>query len=549
MRRMNKQDCLVLVLLLSGLVFSFWRAPFGNPSWDETSYLAMMHRFWLGDIPIIHEWHPTQFSALLTLPIYFAYLAIHGSTDGVVLFMRYLFLIVQALTAIFLYTRIRKYGWISLFCALLFFLTAKNEMYSLNYNGLGLILAMFAAVQLFLKGKHPKLDTYLAGIAFAGLTLCTPHMVFVYLVYSIVLLFRRVCHSETEGGWGTFTLGILTIAGIFLAVLLSEGSVSEYVSSIPELLSGADHSSSLKTGIIQYLALAKMIITNSVFTMIGVPAYVVLLILAWKNRGKKKIGNRYLMIGLLLTIVLLIGYQFGNNYSMVAFVPLGILVFILDQRAEEELKKFFLSGIGYMLMMNLSSNTILNGVQLASTVCMVPALLATSDLISPKKKKALFMLGCCGILMIGMDVVHKLTYCYVDDAPLNLHAVSEEEGPMRGICSTEENVQSYEDLQSIWDQSIEGHQNVLIYSLNRWLYLELQPGQHVASHTIWLKSTGESDLQQLSRYYEKNPDRIPDYVLVPYQSEADLEGFSEFLSAYGLNPEQTSAGTIYEKGE
>ena len=53
----------------------------------------------------------------------------------------------------------------------------------------------------------------------------------------------------------------------------------------------------------------------------------------------------------------------------------------------------------------------------------------------------------------------------------------------------------------------------------------------------------------LSLYYEKNPDRIPDYVLVPYQSEADLEGFSEFLSAYGLNPEQTSAGTIYEKGE
>ena len=549
MKHKNQQDFWFLILLAGCFLFCLWRTPFGNPSWDETSYLAMMHRFWLGDIPILQEWHPTQFSAILTLPVYSAYLAIHGSSDGIVLFMRYLFLIAQALTAIFLYFRIRKYGWISILCALLLFLTAKNEMYSLNYNGLGLILAILTAVLLYLKGKHQKLETYLAGICFAGLSLCTPHIALLYVLGSFALLIRREAFSEERSSWGYFTFGILTIAGIFAVFFLSKGNVVEYAAAIPELFKGADHSSSLKTGLVQYLALGKMILMNSVFTMLGVPAFAILLFLSWKKHGTKKAENTYLPIGLLLTLILLIGYQFGNNYSMIAFVPLGMLCLILDQNADRRLKKFFLFGIGYMLMMNLSSNTILNGVQFASTVCMVPSLIEAAQMIPARKKRAKALLCCCTIVMLCMDLVHKMTYCYVDESPFHLHAVYEGKGPMRGICSTEENISSYEELQTVWNQSIEGHENVMIYSLNRWLYLELIPGQHVASHTIWLKSSGESDLNSLARYYHEHSERTPDYVMVPYRAESDLQDLTAFLSPYGLVPEQTAAGVIFEKGE
>ena len=47
----------------------FWKCRYGFPA-DEAMYIAIPFRFITGDIPVLHEWNPTQISYLwLHLPI------------------------------------------------------------------------------------------------------------------------------------------------------------------------------------------------------------------------------------------------------------------------------------------------------------------------------------------------------------------------------------------------------------------------------------------------------------------------------------------------
>lgn len=60
---------------------------------DESFYLSLVHRFWIGDRPIIDEWSGTQFYTVILLPIYALYIKVVGSNEGIFLFFRLLMVI------------------------------------------------------------------------------------------------------------------------------------------------------------------------------------------------------------------------------------------------------------------------------------------------------------------------------------------------------------------------------------------------------------------------------------------------------------------------
>ena len=83
-------NCIYLVMfcVFSGVLF--WKCRYGFP-FEESFYVNTAYRFVKGDLPLIHEWHMSQISFIYLEPVVSLYLWIKGSTEGIMLFMRYAF--------------------------------------------------------------------------------------------------------------------------------------------------------------------------------------------------------------------------------------------------------------------------------------------------------------------------------------------------------------------------------------------------------------------------------------------------------------------------
>lgn len=85
------------------LVLSWHRLRYGVDLSDESFYAVVTQRYVLGDRPYVDEVNLRQTSSLLTVPFYWLYLHLTGGTDGVMLFLRHLYLGVQLLVAACVY--------------------------------------------------------------------------------------------------------------------------------------------------------------------------------------------------------------------------------------------------------------------------------------------------------------------------------------------------------------------------------------------------------------------------------------------------------------
>jgi hypothetical protein len=89
------------ITLLALVVGVTWcRLFIGVDHSDESFYIAMPYRLWLGDRPLVDEYSVAQFPALLLEPLVGAYIRITGGTDGVILFFRHLYLLLNIITAV-----------------------------------------------------------------------------------------------------------------------------------------------------------------------------------------------------------------------------------------------------------------------------------------------------------------------------------------------------------------------------------------------------------------------------------------------------------------
>jgi hypothetical protein len=89
------------VTLLVLVVGATWcRLFIGVDHTDESLYIAMPYRLWLGDRPLIDEYSVVQFSAILLEPFVGAYVKLTGGTDGIILYFRHLYLVLNIVTAV-----------------------------------------------------------------------------------------------------------------------------------------------------------------------------------------------------------------------------------------------------------------------------------------------------------------------------------------------------------------------------------------------------------------------------------------------------------------
>ena len=112
-RKQLRRDCLFLAGIIAAFFFLLWKSKYGTGAYDEPFYLTIPHRISMGDGMFSEEWNFGQFSAFLMLPVMKLYLLVKGTTEGIVLHFRYLYIVFQTVCTAVIYVNMRKrdLGW------------------------------------------------------------------------------------------------------------------------------------------------------------------------------------------------------------------------------------------------------------------------------------------------------------------------------------------------------------------------------------------------------------------------------------------------------
>jgi hypothetical protein len=205
----------------------FVRAFYGFDWSDECYNLALPYRFVLGTRPFIDSWDADQTYAMLLAPILWLYRLAVGSMDGILLFMRLLFLLVQTAVSLLVYRVILKlYGsrTVALITAAVCLSFAPYSISNFSYYTLSCLLMIVAAmllISLYLTESAVKIAVLstLAGVAYACACLAFPCCIAVLPSFILLLCAVRP-RVKKQGNSKKSMCALVFFLGGFLFIAL-----------------------------------------------------------------------------------------------------------------------------------------------------------------------------------------------------------------------------------------------------------------------------------------------------------------------------------------
>ena len=238
------------LFLLLELIF-VWRSFYGFNTADEMYFIGTSERIFRGEKILIDEWNPTQqLCTFLIHPIYCLIRLALGSTEGIVMASRFLYLAYSAVLTLFFYLRFQRRGYASFGPVFLFLIFAPFSICAMSYNSIEFgILPVLLAV-LSAKMEHSVPEYILCGILMAVIVLANPFAILMYAAYGLICLgatlYGKKKGRQPEGAlrfrnflWMTLGAGLILI--LFLAFVFQRGSLSEVLANVPHIVGDSEH--------------------------------------------------------------------------------------------------------------------------------------------------------------------------------------------------------------------------------------------------------------------------------------------------------------------
>lgn len=531
------------LLLLCKCFFSFcWS--------DETFYFSTTYRFYQGDSIFLHEWFPTQLSAVLLLPLFSIYMAITGTTSGILLFFRICFVVFALISSLVTYrilkTAVREIS--ALICALSVLFYTHLNIATLSYYTISVhcfLLSMLLIYHFYQTAK--KRFLVIAGALFALCVLALPTMALAYvLVIIAILLLLLVCQiTKLPETWkeavrraDLITVCLYTLYGIcipavlFFAFLLTNVSIMDFINAIPYVLSDEEHGTSL------IYPMKKFFIgINEVYGYGAYAGYVLILFtfflhcftaLNKQNRHfiDALIANvrRLSAIASLILFAVYFSCSLGHTgYIQTALCMTALPLFFLTYKKNWRL--FFLlfaGGMIFSVVYSYSSNGYLYILSMGHFIASIASILFIQDFITELTESewgvltrviGIFLMAVLCITLV-QTVVLRIINIY-RDAPQKELTVQITEGPAAGLYTTPKHLSMYE---TVYDTIMTYCQSEVIENKNGSIFItKLLPYGYLctdlrcAAPTTWRTAFNSARLEP---YYEMNPDRYPDLILV-----------------------------------
>ncbi len=537
------------LLLLCKCFFSFcWS--------DETFYFSTAYRFYQGDSIFLHEWFPTQLSGVILLPLFSLYMTIAGSTSGILLFFRICFVVFALISSLVTYrilkTSVREV--IALFCALSVLFYTHLNIATLSYYTISVLcflLSMLLIYHFYQTGY--KRFLVISGSLFALCVLALPTMAVAYvLVIFAVLLLLLVCRiTKLPESWkeavkkaDLITVCLYTLYGIcipavlFFAFLLTNVSIMDFIRAIPYVLSDEEHGTSL------IYPLKKFFIgINEVYGYSAYAGYLLIIFTFFLHCFSALKKQRTTLKAPIMTVLkqlsaaaalLLFAVYFSRSlghtgYIQTALCMTALPLFFLTKK--KNWKLFFLlfaGGMIFSVVFSYSSNGYLYILSMGHFIASIASILFIQDYIDyiaessvngksqwgslSKIGSILFMAVLCIALI--QTIVLRIVNVY-RDAPLNELTAQITAGPAAGLYTTPEHLTMYENvydtIRTYCQSDSIGKENGNIFITKLLPYGYLCTDLRCGAPTTWRTAFNSARLEP---YYEINPDRYPDLVLV-----------------------------------
>lgn len=552
-RRFSGWDPAFSLGMLAIFCLYLYKIPLGRAITDEGFYLSIPQRLLQGDVFFVDEWHGSQLYCFYTAPILALRNLFFPTSDGILLHWRYGYLAVHSLLCLIMYLRLRKkYRW-SAVGVLVLYLFTPYDICALCYNAIGLdLMALTASLAVTAERKRAW---FVAGLTFAASVLCTPHLVFLYALGSLLSLGYgiRKRRGDIAGRWLAFTGGCALLAAFLLGFILTRTSLSQVLAALPNLFSDPEHPPvSLSAKLAQAARAARL-------WALPLAGDAVLLLVAILDKKRQDHPLPYVGGMCAMSLAMYLRCLSGllddlYNHLMAPLVPLGILAFILSKKKDHRCLWFFwLGGLGYAFCVHLGSNqegyilTSMCAVPLLGTLLLLGGLTEGQEGGWLGKRGVAVCVAAVLFVQVGLMTYVKLNHKFWDPTPNRELTATVDRGPWAGVKVTPDVAQEYERRLDIFQSALSGRTpgRLLCVGGKPWYYL-VDPEMTIGAYSAWLSGTGAVTVDRLCRYYEMDPDHVPDYIFFPPEATWDMEAFqTRILDAYGFVPAETGDGTLY----
>ena len=539
---------LLAVLFLALLI----RLPYGFDWTDESYHVEIIRRLVQGDRLLTDTWEVHQFSALLGIPFLRVFLlARGGSTDGSLLYFRYVAVILQFLSSLYCFSVLeRRYGGIP--AVLVSAILLGHAHYAMNnffYNPISLIATVLSWVCLVdacdRGGK--RLLWMLSGL-FCGISILGQPWCLISLPVWGVFWIRDGQERRKAGeklGWIWFLAGLAGLGILICIKLFSGSSGKEILQNLRGILSDPDHDTAgIPLLLAQYL--------NAVRVLFGPVTYLVCAVFVLSVAGRAARKPALIRFATILSalvpaaaVLWIIPYDYPDYHKINLAAMAGALIcpglFVLSDGKKDPSVLLFFLGTALSIAVQIGSNTRVR----ASTGMMLPASMAGCLYLSVHLK-SLFpgqdvrkipeRIAAGSFLMLAALIFGlRITAVYRDEPIGKLDTVLVS-GPASGLRTTGEKAGQYERICQAVRQETEGTGTVLITNLLPFGYLLTD---RVPATPSTYNMTADS--AWLAEYYSLHPEREPDRIFCV----AEPFGVSNAISLRGMevfleNPEYDS---------
>lgn len=167
-KKLNGSDrCFGILLIIGALLISVFL--FTYPYlYDEAFYTSIPYRIATGDSLIQDEWHLTQFSSVFSFLPVSIWMALKGSSEGIVVFLRFIYFLIHTMATVAIYRCFRKYEKWAVAAAMIFFTQTPYRIYCISYTSMFVLFALLLVLCLYSIYEKSSVRLYIfAGACFA----------------------------------------------------------------------------------------------------------------------------------------------------------------------------------------------------------------------------------------------------------------------------------------------------------------------------------------------------------------------------------------------
>lgn len=502
--------CICSILLFIRCFFSF--------TWsDESFYLSIVHRLWLGELMFVDEWYTTQLSAPLLIPFYAIYQRITGGNEGIYLYYRFLYCLFSAATAFLAYFKLKKWnGSLAAFlCSLIYLFYSRANIGGLSYYNTTLTLVLIGILLIYeqlMEGGLRKCSLFIVGVVFALAVVITPYLAIPYIAIAVFfLLFKR-----TQKYWKYILMaasGTMVTAIIYLCYVLSKVNIGDVLFNVPYVLNEPELQ---KTNPVFAIPLIFIRIAwRYRFTIL--PYAGVILYICYKHLKNQSFTSKEIkciwIINILIFVVNFIQSANLIGCINIAFVLFGILLIVFYKewncKSTKIVQSFGVGGLSIVFSFTFSSDTGLDAMSIGFVILAMGMLLLIFQNHNIQENKSLYRVIVVVIIGIIIQTAFLRMVSVYRDAPLNELNTQISSGPAKYLYTTEEHAEQYYDLRDDIMNYVREDDRV-IYSKNCfWSYLCTENEYGVP--TSWRIGM---DSPRLEEYYTLNPQKLPTCVFV-----------------------------------